>query len=174
MLIDLYGVLSHDGEVKKLSVPIEATSYASKLGEYAFSEKKELVLTFRNTGNKVIELSSQLDVTFATVCDRCLTDVPTQVKVDSVRELNFGEESPDADECLSDMPFISGTSFDSEKYAYSEILENFPMKVLCQTDCKGICNVCGMNLNLGSCNCDREVLDPRMSKIRDIFQQFNQ
>ena len=174
MLIDLYGVLSHEGEVKRHAAPIEADSFSSKLGEYAFVKKQNMELSFTNVGGKKLELVSHIDVTLSIPCDRCLTDVPWQITVDSTRELDFDGEAPDADETLADMPFIDGTVFDAEKYAYSEILENFPMKVLCKTDCKGICNICGMNLNLGSCDCDRQVLDPRMSKIRDIFQQFNQ
>lgn len=174
MLIGLYGILSHDGEVKRLSAPIESESFSSRLGDFPFITKQDVEFTFTNEGGKRITAQSYVDVTLNIPCDRCLTEVPTQIKVKSVRELNFGEESPDADETLQDMPFIEGTVFDAEKYAYSEILENFPMKVLCKADCKGICNVCGMNLNLGSCDCDRQVADPRMSKIRDIFQQFNQ
>ena len=174
MLIDLYGVLSHEGEVKRLATPIEADKFCSKMGEYAFVEKQDVTLVFTNVGGKKIEVESHVDVILNIPCDRCLTDVPWQIKVDSTREFNFGEELPDADETLEDMPFVNGTEFDVEKYVYSEILENFPMKVLCKTDCKGICNVCGMNLNHGSCECDRRVLDPRMAKIRDIFQQFNQ
>ena len=159
MLIDLYGVLSHEGEVKRLAAPIEAESFVSKLGDFAFVKKQDIELAFTNVGGKKIEVTSHLDVTLDIPCDRCLTDVPWQISVDSTRTLNFGEESPDADETLKDMPFIDGTEFDVEKYAYSEILENFPMKVLCKTDCKGICNVCGMNLNHGSCECDRQVLE---------------
>ena len=48
------------------------------------------------------------------------------------------------------------------------------MKVLCRENCKGICNRCGANLNLGSCKCDDAELDPRMSKILDIFNQFKE
>lgn len=32
MLIDLYGVLSHEGEVKRLAAPIEAESFVSNVG----------------------------------------------------------------------------------------------------------------------------------------------
>ena len=173
MLIDLYGILSHEGEVKKLETPVEMNIFSSRLGDYTITDKKDIMLSFTNVGNKCIALKSELEVVVAIPCDRCLTEISKQIRVSSERELNFGEESPDAEETLADMPFIDGTSFDVEKYVYSEILENFPMKVLCKEDCKGICNVCGMNLNLGTCECDRQVVDPRMSKIRDIFQQFN-
>ena len=174
MLIDLCGILSHDGEVKRLAAPIEAEGFFGKLGDFKYSEKQDISLVFTNAGGKIVMADSTVDVTLHIPCDRCLTDVPTRIKAVSSRELNFGKELPEAEETLKDMPFIDGTVFDTERYAYNEILENFPMKVLCKADCKGICKVCGMNLNLGACECDREVPDPRMSKIRDIFQQFNQ
>ena len=35
-----------------------------------------------------------------------------------------------------------------------EIMLNIPMKPLCTEKCKGFCEVCGMNLNDGSCQCE--------------------
>ncbi|MBU1121335.1 MAG: DUF177 domain-containing protein [Candidatus Omnitrophota bacterium] len=34
-----------------------------------------------------------------------------------------------------------------------EILLNFPMKLLCAAECKGICSKCGANLNEERCRC---------------------
>ena len=48
MLIDLYGVLSHEGEVKRLAAPIEADMFRSRMGEYAFVEKQDVTLAFTN------------------------------------------------------------------------------------------------------------------------------
>ena len=62
---------------------------------------------------------------------------------------------------------------DVDKMLYLEIMLNIPGKVLCREDCKGICTVCGCNLNDGECGCDRFVPDPRMSAINDIFEKFN-
>ena len=55
-----------------------------------------------------------------------------------------------------------------------EILIGWPTKVLCSEDCKGICNVCGQNLNMGTCNCEDTALDPRMSVVRDLFKNFKE
>ena len=41
-------------------------------------------------------------------------------------------------------------------------------------DCKGICSVCGQNLNEGTCDCEDTGLDPRMSVIRDVFKNFKE
>ena len=63
---------------------------------------------------------------------------------------------------------------DTDRLVYDEILIGFPMKVLCREDCRGICAVCGANLNEGECGCDRTVPDPRMAVIRDIFNNFKE
>lgn len=172
MLIDLYGLLSQVGEVKKLDTPLVMNKFESKLGNFDIDKVSEFSIELKSVGNKVISLNSVLDVTLLAPCDRCLVTVPKQIRVESFRELNYGEVSPDADETLADMSFIEGTTLDTERYAYCEILENFPMKVLCTPDCKGICNVCGMNLNLSECSCDRHVVDPRMAQFSDIFKMF--
>jgi uncharacterized protein len=34
-----------------------------------------------------------------------------------------------------------------------EIMLEYPVKPLCQSDCQGLCVKCGQNLNLGKCSC---------------------
>ena len=36
-----------------------------------------------------------------------------------------------------------------------EIILGYPLKPLCREDCKGLCPVCGGNLNESKCGCDR-------------------
>ena len=40
-----------------------------------------------------------------------------------------------------------------------------PMKPLCRQDCVGLCPNCGKNLNLGSCDCPRQQVDPRWTVV---------
>ena len=61
-----------------------------------------------------------------------------------------------------------------DKLLYNEILSEWPEKVLCREDCKGLCKVCGQNLNAGSCDCEEPGLDPRMSVVRDLFKNFKE
>ena len=56
-----------------------------------------------------------------------------------------------------------------EELLRNEIVINWPMKILCRPDCRGICRQCGQDLNTGTCDCDTFVPDPRMAVIKDIF-----
>jgi len=36
-----------------------------------------------------------------------------------------------------------------------EMILDYPMKVVCRPDCKGLCPRCGQNLNVAKCGCDK-------------------
>ena len=42
------------------------------------------------------------------------------------------------------------------------------MKTLCRDDCKGLCPVCGKDLNTGACGCDPTEIDPRFESLRAL------
>ena len=44
-----------------------------------------------------------------------------------------------------------------------------PMKPLCHPDCRGLCLQCGVNLNLESCTCSHEKVDPRLALLKDLL-----
>jgi uncharacterized protein len=63
---------------------------------------------------------------------------------------------------------------DVDRLLFNEILVNWPEKVLCKPDCKGICKTCGTNLNLATCDCEQSELDPRMAQFQDVFNKFKE
>ncbi len=48
-----------------------------------------------------------------------------------------------------------------------------PARVLCSTECKGLCSCCGSNLNDAACGCAREQDDPGggLAQLRRILEQ---
>lgn len=173
MLIDLSEMLS--AECKKLDVraDIEMDMFKTKQGCYQFVKREPLDIHLENLGRKELLLETSVNVSLNIPCDRCLSDVKKDFNIGISKRLNMGTpagESDDADE----FSFIDDGFLDVDKLVYNEILVNMPMKVLCSENCKGICNRCGANLNSQTCNCDTTELDPRMSKIRDIFNNFKE
>jgi uncharacterized protein len=49
-----------------------------------------------------------------------------------------------------------------------QILLNLPEQVFCKDECKGLCSKCGADLNLLSCNCDEDEIDPRWSALKNL------
>jgi uncharacterized protein len=174
MQINLLEFLSHIDKTKIFQCDITMESFQCKLGTFPVNRKEPFSLEISNSGDKKIAVKGEIEVFLIMLCDRCLeeVEVPIRASVNRVFDLKKTEEERIAD--LDETVYLERGILDTDKLVYSEILLNLPMKVLCSEDCKGICNRCGTNLNHGTCDCDIAELDPRMSVIRDIFNNFKE
>lgn len=174
MIINLSNVLSREGKVVEEKVHLEMAYFKSKLGNFKIVKKEPFTLTLTHIGNRKILVNGVLHLQIQVPCDRCLENVNTDFHFEISKELDMKVSDEDRVKDLDENSFVSGYELDTDKLIYNEILVNWPMKILCREDCKGICNRCGTNLNNGTCDCDTTVLDPRMSIIKDIFKNSKQ
>lgn len=168
MFINLSDVFLSPGRPLEVSLPIEMTEVQNGYESFSILEKSEIKLTgtHKSKGRAVVTGSAYVVVDL--VCDRCLKPVP--VRIDLTIERDVFSPEADAGELEEDnLEIMSGYQLNVENLVFNEILMNWPMKVLCKADCKGICKMCGKDLNLGECECDTFVPDPRMAVIKDIF-----
>ena len=172
MTIDVSTIVKSVNMIKTETVELEFDSFESKMGTFTILKKSPVTLEISNQESKRLLISGTVDIEVAIPCDRCLEDVPTNIHFNIDKTLTIGESI--VDEEMEETDYLIGFELDVEKLVYAEILVNWPMKVLCKDDCKGICRVCGMNLNKGTCNCERSELDPRMAAIQDIFNKFKE
>ncbi len=68
--------------------------------------------------------------------------------------------------------FYAGDGLLLEDVLKEQALLAMPLKALCSEDCKGLCPICGENLNTGGCNCAAKVTDPRWNALADIKQKL--
>ena len=173
MLIDISEIVSCENKEITKEVQLELNSFVSKLGEFPITKKAPIDIRIANQENKRLLIQGDVDLTVSIPCSRCLEDVPTDIHFSIDKELELtGSELNDNE--MEDTDYLIGLNLDIDKLIYGEILVNWPMKVLCKEDCKGICKVCGMNLNKGNCDCQRTELDPRMAAIQDVFNKFKE
>ena len=171
MLVDLSELLSHEDKEIRLSYNLEMEEFKVSDMTYPVSAKKPLALLFKGLGKKKILIESDMDLLLNIPCDRCLEEVEVELNIKTSKETDLDDRNVDEDEKEE---YLSGTSFDVEKFVYGEILVNLPMKTVCSDDCKGFCNRCGTNLNHGECGCDTTELDPRMAKALEVFNSFKE
>jgi len=50
------------------------------------------------------------------------------------------------------------------------IVLELPLKPLCRETCRGLCPLCGTNLNEHQCGCKVETTDPRWNGLRDLLK----
>ncbi|MBN1823290.1 MAG: DUF177 domain-containing protein [Endomicrobiales bacterium] len=59
---------------------------------------------------------------------------------------------------------------DVEEEIRQEVILTIPVKPLCGEQCKGLCQICGINRNKGTCNCRQEFHDPRWDDLQKIIK----
>lgn len=168
MLVNLSDVLTSEGKQVQKSADLEMTSFESRMGSYQIIEKSPAVFTFTNIGNDKAKVEGNISLKFKAECDRCLTEVPVTLELDFERIAASPDVTTEEEE-IDDLSFMEGDHLNVETFVYNEILGNWPAKILCKEDCKGICLKCGQNLNIKDCGCDTFVPDPRMAVLQDIF-----
>jgi uncharacterized protein len=108
-----------------------------------FSGELEAILTLSWLKSTVptIELKGNLKGKLNLVCDRCAEPFVKnwESEMDEIYELEKEE--------------IFNKEIDIEPKIKDFVLNNFPIKVLCREDCKGICLGCMTNLNKEKCKC---------------------
>jgi uncharacterized protein len=116
------------------------------------------------------EVSGTLTSHIALRCARCLERYEHPVHV-LVRELFFQpsdefemEEDENVHQVTEDV-----VPFDS--YILENLAVSIPYIPLCSAQCKGLCAMCGCNLNTHSCDCKTETINPRMAALANFFKK---
>ena len=169
MFVNLTEVFTIEG--KQVTMQAESELEQVTIGNAVFpvKDKAPVNLSFTNIGKGKVRIVGDAKITFAMNCDRCLKPVEQPLMLQFDREVfapDMMESIPDE---TDDQDIMDGCQLNVEDLLNSEIVMNWPMKVLCKPDCKGICRQCGRDLNTATCDCDTFVPDPRMAVIKDIF-----
>ena len=126
---------------------------AEMAAEERFSGEVEVVGEIVNDGRKFIA-RGKASCLRSFECDRCLTPASEKFSCEFEEEL----AAEDIQENVADITEL----------VRDTALANIPLKSLCREDCKGLCPVCGKNLNEGNCECDRLIADPRLAILKDL------
>ena len=174
MLINLTELFSVEGKEKTYTAAIDMDCFQAPDGAREIVSRMPAMFRIQNLGSRKLLLEGKADITLRIPCSRCLEPVDVPVELEISQELDIRQAGEEDTENMEEQPYVDGYYLDVDQLIGNELLLNLPMKVLCKDDCRGICNQCGINLNQGTCSCERGSPDPRMSIIQDIFQQFKE
>ena len=61
-------------------------------------------------------------------------------------------------------------TLDITGFVRDAVILSIPLKPVCRENCKGLCSVCGHNLNKGDCGCKRESIDTRWKDLSGLLK----
>ena len=131
-------------------------------------------------------LEGKAELCLLAACKRCASDVRLTVPVrftlnlvaaPDKREARADSEPADSAEGESsgsfelaeaDLDTYQGKQIDLDPIVREQVLLALPMHAVCREDCRGLCGMCGQNLNEAACGCESKRVDPRLAVLKDI------
>jgi uncharacterized protein len=120
----------------------------------------ELAVTRASSGT-VLELA--LDVSLEGPCFRCLQDAELAIQL---RLREYQATHPESDDERTE--YLEDDRLDLSVWAHDAVALALPDKILCRSDCAGLCPVCGKDLNADPHEHVEESVDPRWAKLSEL------
>ena len=124
-----------------------------------------------------IRISGELHTRVEMACARCLEPVIEEVSRDfdlyyrPMRSISREEEVRlKLDD--TEIAFFEGDGLFLTDVLAEQVLLAIPMKIICRSDCKGLCPHCGANLNSDECRCESHPGDSRMAPLARLKQDW--
>lgn len=146
--VQIRSLLLRPDEKRTLSVQIDADTARS----YGLpcEELPQIEGVLENRAG-VLMLNYQLHCVPSLECDRCLSPVhmPVEESFSHVIVTEAASERNDAEYLLAPDAIL-----ELAEVVMTDLRLSMPTKILCREDCKGLCPVCGRNLNEADCGCE--------------------
>jgi uncharacterized protein len=157
------GLSSGEGRHLDLSVGIDPLEFGGQRYEGVPAEVPAQLDVSRTTGNGWFA-RLRFDVRLSGPCMRCLEDAARGVSVDS-REV----DQPGADDDELRSPYLDGEELDLHAWARDALVLELPTQIVCSEECRGLCAICGENLNTADSDHAHEAApDPRWAKLSEL------
>ena len=122
-----------------------------------------------------VEVSGHLEGSLEVICDRCLESFEYPIKEDfkvlliPKASLNIQEEKELSADDL-EVSFYENSFISYYEILKEELYLSLPYRILCKEDCKGLCPVCGTNLNKNSCQCAKIKKSSPFAVLKDFLK----
>lgn len=153
MIIDLNSLMDNE-KVKYFddSVLLESIDFQGM--QYEFLEPVSVKGKLAKVGS-IFELSADVSGQIYTNCARCGNKIAKDISCEVFEELekaDFVNNKIDISDCI-----------------LQTIITNLPVRFLCKDDCKGLCPVCGKDLNFGDCGCEKETGNNQFAILKKLL-----
>jgi uncharacterized protein len=157
------GLSSGEGRHLDLTVRIGQFEFGGERYEALPADVPAQLDVSRTTGNGWF-VRLRLDAQLSGPCMRCLEDAGRPITVD-VREV----DQPGADDEELQSPYLDHDELDLHAWARDALVLELPTQIVCSDECKGLCPVCGENLNTAEPGHAHEAApDPRWAKLSEL------
>ena len=164
LLIINVGFIAHQTVGYSRDFPLEAP-YLRLQPDLELYEFSGLVRVTRTAQGLLLQ--ANLRALVQVDCARCLKEFQQQIDTNFTELYAFTRASITDSELL-----VPDTGkIDLEPIVRDEMLLAVPIGSLCKPDCKGLCPICGEDLNEVTCSHETETVDPRLDILKALLEK---
>jgi len=157
MTVNLEKFFNADGESSEFD-------YGYDIGDAEFTSPVHVSgRIYNKTG--IVNLDATAGFTLSASCALCAKDIAYSQEI-PVRHIFVRGENSDTDDDLYIV--VENMQLELNDLVSEDIYLSLPSRFLCKEDCKGLCPMCGQDLNVSSCGCVQPT-DPTWDVLKNIF-----
>jgi uncharacterized protein len=166
--------LTLEFEKSVATYPILAEMVAN--GECEFAAPLRTALRALRIGD-LVEIDGDIETIVRLPCSRCLRPFETPLKfsfaLTYMQQAADGIEDTEPQEIelsAEDMGIVyfQGDKINLKDVIQEQVVLEFPLRPLCQLDCKGLCPKCGTDLNQNPCDCEQRPSPGEFAVLKNL------
>ena len=165
MYLDVSQLVLNNGAVMDINTKVKLEDFEFNGQKLHFNDCVHIEGSISNVSGTLV-MKAKASVDFVTQCSRCLDDINISIAFD-IDEAFSKTASGDADEII----IINSDEIDMVEVAEKNLCSQLPINYLCSDDCKGLCPLCGCNLNKQTCDCEDDYIDPRLAVLKNFLDK---
>ena len=140
--------------------------------DFDFEAPLQSEAKIRKSGRLVL-ISGKVQTELRLQCVRCLKEFPYALSTTFELTLQPLKEAPSEEETElgseeMELNFFEGGEIHLSEIACEQIFLEIPYQPLCHEGCKGLCSICGKDLNLSACECVKEEWTSGFSALKKL------
>ena len=117
-----------------------------------------------------MRLSLAVTLPYKTVCARCAKPVHGEFSMNFERTVVPEGAIENPEEKEDDYAVAVNGKLDIDEQLIEILGIEFPPRILCKEDCRGLCQRCGKDLNEGDCGCSKTEFNPAFAELLAQFE----
>lgn len=167
--LDVKALKEEKGRQEHYGLSVQLPGLDDGTGKIPFAGPVNIHMDLTNTGLGILA-AGEIETAVEVSCARCLKPFKYHIHTNFIETYYNKEKGVPATGDAEDFIPFRGDEIDIQPEVIKAILLAMPIKVLCDPECRGLCSLCGCNLNTGTCDCHQENIDPRMAKLKELLK----
>ncbi len=165
----------YNGELSEIVLDFQLEGTKDELTEYVFKDEPSVHARVyekargRSGAESYIALDLKIEGEYTCMCARCTKELTKTLCIDTTYGVTRDEDNDSEEYVIAPAGIL-----DVEEAARTLFFLSLPARVLCNDDCRGLCPVCGTDLNVSACSCKAPERGNRLTDLKKLLDNYQE